>query len=87
MHVHIHRYDFKVSNRVGSVEGSLSLVVRDEEEEERDRGNSSTESRAVRLEELGDYVAEMHGKNNHGFVLQFQVVKHNYLASAAALFH
>lgn len=69
------RYGFEVSNRLGSVRGNITLVVKEEEEEEEveDVSNICLETHAVKVEEFGEYVADMHTKNNQGFVKQFQV--------------
>lgn len=66
-------YSFKISNRAGSVEGSLSLLVAEEEEEQDDKDKTRLESHSVKVEEFGEYVAQMHAKNNNGFFNQFQV--------------
>ena len=69
-------------NKVGSAEGQITLTVKDEEkrreggeEEDKEEEKEATvqDSEKVELERFGEYVAEMHAKNNDGFELQFQV--------------
>lgn len=60
--------------------GNITLVVKEEEEEVEDASNICMQTNPVKLEEFGEYVAEMHTKNNQGFVKQFQVNSvHNYM--------
>lgn len=55
------------------MEGSLSLVVKEEEDVSDGKEDSSLETQAVKVDNFGEYVAEMHSKNNTGFISQFQV--------------
>ena len=79
----MHRYDFKVHNKAGSAEGNIVLEVMEEEVEEAEEEKVTMGSHSVPVREFGDYVAEMHAKNNIGFVTQFQVSTqppHHYLS-------
>ena len=62
-----------MSNRAGTVEGTMSLVVKDEQEEIEEKESTKLETKTVEVAELGEYVAGMHSKNNSGFIAQFQV--------------
>ena len=53
--------------------GNITLGVKEEEEEDESATNICLETNPVKVEEFGEYVAEMHTKNNQGFVKQFQV--------------
>lgn len=67
------RYCFKVSNRAGTVEGSQNLVVKDEEDDSDRKDDPSPVTQAIKVDDFGEYVADMHSKNNSGFISQFQV--------------
>ncbi len=45
----------------------------EEEDKEEEKEATVQDSEKVELERFGEYVAEMHAKNNDGFELQFQV--------------
>ena len=65
------------------MEGSITLEVKEAEEEVEGKEEKSEDSHPVKVDMLGEYVAEMHASNNHGFVAQFQVCT----MQPAALWH
>ena len=67
------RYDFKVSNSNGSVEGSITLVVQEREERDISSQKINFESNLVEQTDFGEYVASLHACNNSTFNLQYQV--------------
>ena len=72
---HQFRYQFEVSNRLGSVKGSVALVVHKGEGEEDDLDlRRDFESNPVTQEEFGEYVASLHSCNSSTFILQFEVL-------------
>ena len=69
------RYQFEVSNRLGSVKGCVALVVCDGEGEDEANLKQDFESNPV-TEEFGEYVASLHSYNNRTFVLQYEVIQY-----------
>ena len=70
------RYQFVVSNSLGSVEGSVTLIVQDGkgEGEGEQHQELKFESNPVTQKEFGEYVASLHSCNNSMFILQYQVL-------------
>ena len=71
---HAGTYTFTASNRVGSVEGCIKLVIHTEDEECANK--SRVESNPVARERFGEYVSSFHAHNNSAFIGQFQVISH-----------
>ena len=67
------RYQFEVSNRLGSAKGCVSLVVHEGEEEDGMNLEQNFESNPVSQAEFGEYVASLHSHNNSTFILQYEV--------------
>ena len=70
------RYQFEVSNRLGSVKGCVALVIHDVEGEDGANLEQDFESNPVTEEEFGEYVASLHSCNNSTFVLQYEVIQY-----------
>ena len=70
------RYQFEVSNRLGSVKGCVALVVHEGKEEDEANLEQDFESNPVTEEEFGEYVASLHSCNNSTFVLQYEVTQY-----------
>ena len=66
------------------MEGNITLEVKEAEEEVEGKEEKSEDSHPVKVDMLGEYVAEMHASNNHGFVAQFQVCT---MQQVAVLWH
>ena len=71
---HQFRYQFEVSNRLGSVKGCVALVVHEEEGEDEMNLRQNFESNPVTQQEFGEYVASLHSCNGSTFILQFEVL-------------
>ena len=67
------RYDFEVSNSIGTVQGSMTLVVQEGEGEHDLDPKTNFESNEVKQADFGEYVASLHSCNNNTFILQYQV--------------
>ena len=67
------RYQFEVSNRLGSIKGCVALVVHEGEGEDGANLRQNFESNPVTLLEFGEYVASLHSCNNSTVVLQYEV--------------
>ena len=67
------RYQFEVSNRLGSVKECVALVVHKGEGEDGVSPAQNFESNPVTQQDFGDYVASLHSCNNSTFVLQYEV--------------
>ena len=67
------RYDFEVSNNIGSVHGSVVLVVEEGEGDNDVNKKTKFESNPVKQKDFGEYVASLHAYNNSEFILQYQV--------------
>ena len=67
------RYQFEVSNRLGSAKGCISLVVHEGEGEDEMTPEQNFESNPVSQAEFGEYVASLHSHNNGTFILQYEV--------------
>ena len=67
------RYQFEVSNSLGSVEGSVVLEVQEGEGEGGNNKELKFDSNPVAQKEFGEYVASLHSCNNSTFILQYQV--------------
>ena len=72
------RYHFDVSNRVGSVEGSVVLEVQEGEEKGESTNRPNFDSNPVTQKEFGEYVESLHSCNNSTFILQYQVQSHHH---------
>ena len=70
------RYQFEVSNRLGSVKGCVALVVHEGEGEDGAILEQDFESNPLTEEEFGEYVASLHSCNNSTFVLQYEVTQY-----------
>ena len=69
------RYQFEVSNTLGSIKGCVALVVHEGEGEDQEANfEQDFESNSVTEEEFGEYVASLHSCNNSTFVLQYEVI-------------
>ena len=70
------RYQFEVSNRLGSVKGYVVFVVHEGEGEDDSEMSleQNFESNPVTQEEFGEYVANLHSSNNSTFILQYEVL-------------
>ena len=68
------RYQFEVSNRLGSVKGCVALVVHEEEGDDEMNLRQNFESNPVTQKEFGEYVASLHSCNGSTFILQFEVL-------------
>ena len=66
------------------MDGNITLEVKEAEEEVEGKEEKSEDSHPVKVDMLGEYVAEMHASNNRGFVAQFQVCT---MQQVAALWH
>ena len=62
-----------VSNCLGSAEGSVTLIVQDEDGEVGDKKKLDFESQTSTVDEFGQYVSSLHSNNNNMFILQYQV--------------
>ena len=71
------RYQFEVSNTLGSVKGCVALVVQEGEEEDEVNLKQNFESNPVTQGEFGEYVASLHSCNNSTFVLQYEVIQYS----------
>ena len=69
------RYQFEVSNRLGSIKGCVALVVHEGKGEAGSILEQDFESNPVTEEEFGEYVASLHSCNNSTFVLQYEVTQ------------
>ena len=67
------RYQFEVSNTLGSVKGSMALIVHEGEGEDETNPEQKFESNPVSQAEFGEYVASLHSHNNSTFILQYEV--------------
>ena len=65
---------FEVSNRLGSIQGCVVLVVHKGEGENGANLAQNFESNPVIQQEFGEYVASLHSCNNSTFVLQYEVL-------------
>ena len=72
------RYVFEVSNRLGSIQGCVALVVHEGEGEDGMNLTQNFESNLVTQPEFGEYVASLHSCNNSTFVLQYKVLLSQY---------
>ena len=70
------RYQFEVSNRLGSVKGCVALAIHEGEGEDGSILEQDFESNPVTEEEFGEYVASLHSCNNSTFVLQYEVIQY-----------
>ena len=68
------RYQFEVSNVLGSVKGCITLIVHEGEGEDEVNLRQTFESNLVTQEEFGEYVASLHSYNGSTFILQFEVL-------------
>ena len=64
------RYTYEIHNNVGSVSGSISLVVYNDNKEQY---QSLLESKPVSLDEFEDYVDILHENNDRKFIQQYEV--------------
>ena len=72
------RYDFEITNYLGSAQGSVTLVV---EEDDISTQNSKDvveitngfESNPIDQEKFGEYVAGLYSLNNEAFEIQYTV--------------
>lgn len=73
------RYDFEVENKLGSVQGTITLIVQEENSRmKKEIGpiteiTKSLENKSVPQERFGEYVAQLHESNNQGFEAQYKV--------------
>ena len=83
------RYQFEVSNVLGSVKGCITLIVYEGEGEDEVNLRQTFESNLVTQEEFGEYVASLHSYNGSTFILQFEVLItttiHEYLMNAICI--
>ena len=70
-----HRYDFEISNSVGSAKGSVVLIIHTTDMKQYPHVFTSdfVESNPVNPEEFGGYVEQLHSLNNRGFITQYEV--------------
>ena len=68
-------YNFTATNTLGSVEGTRTLVVETEAEQEKGGGNEyvTVENNRIDVGQFGEYVEGLHAGNNSGFNAQYQV--------------
>ena len=72
------RYDFEIKNDLGTIQGSVTLVIEDEyitQQEAADvvEQTNSLESNPIGQEKLRDYVAGLHMLNDKAFEIQYKV--------------
>ena len=79
------RYDFEVGNSIGCVQGSMTLVVQEGEEERDIDSRMNFDNNEVKQAEFGEYVASLHSCNNSTFILQYQVNHMTYSATELLL--
>ena len=69
-----YRYTYEICNSVGSVSGSISLVVCNDNKEQQ---QSLLQSQPVSVEEFEKYVAISHANNDREFILQYEVCQNS----------
>ena len=67
------RYQFEISNTLGSVKRCVVLVIHEGEGEDGINIEQNFESNPVSQPEFGEYVASLHSCNNSTFILQYEV--------------
>ena len=74
------RYDFIIKNDLGSVQGSMTLIVKDENSTQQCseatdvvKKTNSPESNPITMEEYKEYIDGLHSLNNKGFETQYEV--------------
>ena len=84
------RYNFIIKNDLGSAQGSITLIVKDENSTEQcseatDVVNktNSPESNPITVEEYKEYIAGLHSLNNKGFETQYKVYYVTVMASSS----
>ena len=72
------RYTFEIENYLGSVQGSVFLVVQEKnsmtDERNIDGGVKNFQTNCITQDKFGQYVAGLHSLNNSAFVSQFEVL-------------